>query len=91
MYISANKVNVTHSYTPQQGSTSPSTAGHKEASGPPSWSKLKQISQMKAHTPPNRKLSESSLQEGRELIFTLLMKKGEALPIVQKPLYLPDR
>lgn len=27
MYISANKVNITHSYTPQWGSTSPSTAG----------------------------------------------------------------
>lgn len=36
MYISANKVNVTHSYTPQQGLTSPSTAGQEEASGPPS-------------------------------------------------------
>lgn len=34
MYISANKVNITHSYTPQQGSTSPSTAGHKETSEP---------------------------------------------------------
>lgn len=53
MYISANKVNVTHSYTPQQGSTSPSPAGHKEASGPPSQLKLKQISLMKAHTPPH--------------------------------------
>lgn len=34
MYISANKVNVTHSSTPQQGLTSPSTAGHEETSGP---------------------------------------------------------
>lgn len=42
MYISANKVNITHSYTPQQGSTSPSTAGQKETSEPPSWPKLKQ-------------------------------------------------
>lgn len=64
MYISANKVNVTHSYTPQQGSTSPSTAGHKEAPGPPSWPKLKQISRMKSHTSPHRKLSEFSLQDG---------------------------
>lgn len=44
MYISANKVNVTHSYTPQQGSTSPSTAGQEEASGPLSSPKLKQNS-----------------------------------------------
>lgn len=39
MYISANKVNITHSYTPQSGSTSPSTAGLKETSGPPSQAK----------------------------------------------------
>lgn len=59
MYISANKVN-THSYTPQQGSTSPSTAGQKEASGPPSWPKLKQNSLMKAHASIQRKLSVQS-------------------------------
>lgn len=41
MYISANKVNITHSYTPRQGSTSPSTAGQEETSGPPSQPKLK--------------------------------------------------
>lgn len=37
MYISANKVNITHSYIPQWGSTSPSTAGQEETSRPPSW------------------------------------------------------
>lgn len=55
MYISANKVNITHSYTPQQGSTSPSTAGQEEASGPPSWPKLKQSSLMTAHMSIQRK------------------------------------
>ena len=58
MYISANKVNITHSYTPQQGSTSPSTAGQKETSGPPSGPKLKQNSLMKTHAAVQRKLSE---------------------------------
>lgn len=48
MYISANKVNVTHSYTPQQGSTSPSTAGQEETSGPPSGPKQKHNSPTKA-------------------------------------------
>lgn len=58
MYISANKVNITHLYTPQQGSTSPSTAGQEEASGPPTWPKLKQNSGMKAHASAQKKMSE---------------------------------
>lgn len=59
MYISANKVNITHSYTPRQGSTSPSTAGQEETSGPPSWPKLKQNSLMKAPISIQRQLSEA--------------------------------
>lgn len=50
MYISANKVNVTHSYTPQQGLTSPSTAGQREASGRLSPPKLQQNLEITAHT-----------------------------------------
>lgn len=87
MYISANKVNITHSYTPQQGSTSPSTAGQEEASGPPSWPKLKQNSLMKVHTPMQRKLSESA----GLLTSLILQKKMKIFHLVQKPLHLPDR
>lgn len=57
MYISANKVNITHLYTPQQGSTSPSTAGQEEAFGQPSRPQLKENSLMKAQASTQRKLS----------------------------------
>lgn len=93
MYISANKVNVTHSYTPQQGSTSPSTAGQEEAFGPPSWPKLKkQNSLMKAHVSTQRKLSEGCPVCRRWTATSLIFKKKmKIFQLVQKPLYLPDR
>lgn len=52
MYISANKVNVTHSYTPQQRSTSPSTAGQEEALD---HHHFEQNSKMKARASVQRK------------------------------------
>lgn len=63
MYISANKVNVTHSYTPPQGSTSPSTAGQEETSGPPSGPKLKLNSPMKALSRAVRSADEFDFTE----------------------------
>lgn len=78
MYISANKVNITHSYTPQQGSTSPSTAGQEEASGPPSWPKLKQNSHMRklrsVHTEERAGLQEVNRENWFSFLFFLQKK-----------------
>lgn len=67
MYISANKVNITHSYTPQKGSTSPSTAGHKETSEPlPVWNWNRGARSASTHT-LRRRWTWASLTS---LIFT---------------------
>lgn len=94
MYISANQVNVTQSYTPNKDWHHPAQLGRKRLLDQhlnPNWERTQRWKLVPPHrgNPTEAVFSEGSQQWGRLFRFNKLYTK--IVQIVRKPLYLPDR